>query len=286
MSHEHAHLSDESLLRAIDGELSSRRRESHDIHLARCEHCRSRLRAIRSAAAAAERTAAPTPIARPYGEMRTRLRTGLAARSAELDRSWRFRLSRHAATLSPAMLAVAAIAVVVVAFSLTRQQRARFPAHNGIEAGALPIRALTPGATAPVSTEELCAGRGPSHEEIAPAVRQAVLRDYGMEGLPETEYELDYLITPELGGSSDRRNLWPERYGSRVWNARVKDELERLLPTLVCRGSLELQTAQTDIAADWIGAYKKYFRTDRPVESRARAVRDVTRDPAESDSIR
>ena len=61
-----------------------------------------------------------------------------------------------------------------------------------------------------------------------------------MEGVPAHEYELDYLITPELGGSGDRRNLWPERYGARVWNARVKDELEQLLPQLVCRGEVDL----------------------------------------------
>ncbi len=179
--------------------------------------------------------------------------------------------------MSPAVLAVAALAVVVFAVYFSRQHDApRLAAHHAtdlLEPGALPIRALTPGATAPVSTEELCAGRGPVKEEIAPEVRQAVLRDYGMEGLPETEYELDYPITPELGGSSDRRNLWPERYGSRVWNARVKDELERLLPALVCGGRVDLHTAQRDIAADWIGAYKKYFRTDRPVQNEARVAR-------------
>ena len=279
MSHDQRHLSDESLLRAIDGELSPRLRASHDIHLASCDRCASRLQAIRSAADAAAKCAAETTsIAPARGDLRTRLRTSLAARSVELDRSWRFHLARHVATMSPAMLTVAAIAVVAFAVYLARHQgAARFPAHSAVEileAGALPIRALTPGATASVTTEELCAGRGPSKEEIAPAVRQAVLRDYGMEGLPETEYELDYLITPELGGSSDRRNLWPERYGSRVWNARVKDELEGLLPTLVCRGSIDLRTAQSDIAADWIRAYKKYFRTDRPVRSQARAGRD------------
>ena len=101
------------------------------------------------------------------------------------------------------------------------------------------------------------------------AVRQAVLRDYRMEDVPAHEYELDYLITPELGGSGDRLNLWPERYGARVWNARVKDELEHLLPQLVCRGQVDLATAQRDIAANWIAAYKKYFHTDRPVGTRA-----------------
>ena len=279
MAHEERLLPDESLLCAIDGELSPLRRASYDIHLATCERCASRLKAVRAAAdAASEIAAVPTPIAPAQSEMRTRLRARLAAHSVELDRSWRFRVERSASAMSPAVLTVAAIAIVVFAVYFSREPSApRFASHNATdlpEAGALPIRALTPGAIAPVSIEELCAGRGPVKEEIAPEVRQAVLRDYGMEGLPETEYELDYLITPELGGSSDRRNLWPERYGSRVWNARVKDELERLLPALVCGGRIDLHTAQRDISADWIGAYKKYFRTDRPVQSEARAVQN------------
>ena len=136
----------------------------------------------------------------------------------------------------------------------------------------LPVRSLTPGATRRVQLDELCAGRESGERPISPAVRQAVLRDYRMEEVPAHEYELDYLITPELGGSGDRRNLWPERYGARIWNARVKDELEQLLPQLVCRGEVDLAMAQRDIAANWIAAYKKYFRTDGPVRTSARAV--------------
>ena len=98
-------------------------------------------------------------------------------------------------------------------------------------------------------------------------MRQAVVRDYSMELVSAHDYELDYLITPELGGSDDRRNLWPERYSSDLWNARVKDELERLLPRLVCAGTVPLATAQRDMATGWIAAYQKYFRTDRPLHA-------------------
>ncbi|HMB80464.1 MAG TPA: hypothetical protein VKI43_10385 [Vicinamibacterales bacterium] len=208
-------------------------------------------------------------------KLRERLRVSLAQRSAELDRSWRFQLARRLSMPTPAAWAAAVIVLVIAGGYVMQQQIGRMRANGSpatLEAGALPIPALTPGATARVTADELCAGHGPSKEEIAPAVRLAVLRDYGMEGLPDAEYELDYLITPELGGSSDRRNLWPERYGSRVWNARVKDELEELLPGLVCRGAVDLTTAQRDIAADWIAAYKKYFHTDRPVLTQARAA--------------
>jgi hypothetical protein len=78
-------------------------------------------------------------------------------------------------------------------------------------------------------------------------------------------YQVDYLITPELGGASDIRNLWPEPYGDTVWSAHVKDQLEDRLHRMVCRGDVDLTTAQHDISTDWIAAYRKYFHADRPV---------------------
>lgn len=134
-----------------------------------------------------------------------------------------------------------------------------------IEAGALPVAALTPGATVDIDVRDVCDQTPPPAQEIGAAVRLAVLRSYGMETVPPNEYELDYLITPQLGGSPDARNLWPQRYGARVWNASVKDQLEDLLPRLVCEGRIDLRTAQKDIAADWVSAYRKYFKTAAPL---------------------
>jgi hypothetical protein len=78
-------------------------------------------------------------------------------------------------------------------------------------------------------------------------------------------YEVDYLITPELGGTTDIRNLWPEPYYDTAWNAHVKDQLEERLHEMVCRGDVDLATAQQDISKDWIAAYRKYFHTDHPI---------------------
>jgi hypothetical protein len=36
---------------------------------------------------------------------------------------------------------------------------------------------------------------------------------------------------------------------------------------MVCAGQLDLSAAQRDIATDWIAAYKKYFRTDKPLSN-------------------
>ncbi len=88
-----------------------------------------------------------------------------------------------------------------------------------------------------------------------------------MENVSTRTYELDALITPELGGTTEPENLWPQRYESPVWNARVKDELEQLLPKLVCSSRVDLAQAQQDIATDWVAAYKRYFKTDAPLQA-------------------
>jgi hypothetical protein len=138
--------------------------------------------------------------------------------------------------------------------------------RSAIHCLALPVASITPGATWDVDVEELCSG-ATRMRPITSAMRAEVLNAYGVEELPADQYELDYLITPELGGATDARNLWPQRYQSPVWNARVKDELERLLPRLVCSRKLDLATAQREMASDWIAAYKKYFNTDVPLEA-------------------
>ena len=96
-------------------------------------------------------------------------------------------------------------------------------------------------------------------------MRRKVFEMYGVTPPQPDAYEVDYLITPELGGATDIRNLWPEPYGNTVWNAHVKDQLEDLLHEKVCRGDLDLATAQHDISTDWIAAYRKYFHVERPI---------------------
>jgi hypothetical protein len=44
----------------------------------------------------------------------------------------------------------------------------------------------------------------------------------------------------------------------------VKDGLEIKLHKLVCAGQLDLKTAQSEIASNWIGSYKKYISKSPP----------------------
>ena len=175
---------------------------------------------------------------------------------------WQGRVLAGAAAIAAVMLLVRVIAPSA-------------PSMQAGEADALPVAALTPGATWNVTVEELCAGGGRQQRPLPPLVRHQVLRGYGMESVPADEYELDYLVTPELGGAPDAQNIWPQRYRSRIWNAHVKDQLEELLPRLVCEGRVPLRTAQRDIAADWIGAYKRYFATEVPLPRSRRLPADA-----------
>ena len=72
------------------------------------------------------------------------------------------------------------------------------------------------------------------------------------------DYEEDHLISLELGGApSAEANLWPEPYNAPE-GARVKDQLENKLHTLICGGTITLATAQLAIATNWWVAYQTY----------------------------
>jgi len=223
------HLSDDTLVALVDGELGRADAADARAHLDECGECAARL-------------------AR-FGHVSRALNEGLRRRRRRAVR-----------------VAVAVAATAVCVCALGSSHSSPFPRLSAAELRRpLPVRYLTPGVVRPVSSADVCAADPELEPPAIPAdVRRMVLRSYGAADLPEREYELDYLITPALGGAADPRNLWPERYASPTWNARVKDELEDLLHRMVCSGALSLSAAQRDMAGDWIAAYKRYFHTERP----------------------
>jgi hypothetical protein len=145
----------------------------------------------------------------------------------------------------------------------------------GVGAASVPDAALTPGAMLVVTKEDVCAApRIDAFTPIPSSLADSVFQNYGIRNPQPRAYEVDYLITPALGGSTDIRNLWPQPYSAGTWNARIKDALEDHLHQLVCGGELELSTAQSDISTNWIAAYKRYFRTERPLPQHFSFVKD------------
>ena len=119
-----------------------------------------------------------------------------------------------------------------------------------------PDHRLTPGATfAGATRADVCtAGWSAAHRNVSASKRRAVFVRYHLTSVPKA-YEVDHLISLELGGSNDIKNLWPEKYAG-TWGARTKDRLENRLHSLVCKGTISLATAQHEIAGDWIASFK------------------------------
>jgi hypothetical protein len=153
-------------------------------------------------------------------------------------------------------LAGAAMLACVVAMASWYRHRLH-PAY-------VPSPALTPGLARAVDREQLCNSELPKNQVVTADMRRRVFEVYGIANADPQAYEVDYLITPALGGAEDIRNLWPQPYVATAWNARVKDALEDRLRDMVCRGEVDLSDAQRDIATNWVAAYKKYFRTNNP----------------------
>ncbi len=238
---DNTHLSGEELLLAADGEFAPP-------HLAQCADCRARLAELESTvgecAAAYQRQL--NPLAPPMAGPRARLLERLSLRN-----QWR------------------RFAVAAAGFGLLAMAGYQWKTAAEYEPGVAPRRNLTPGATLAVTAREVCAADFAQNIPAIPEpVQRKVFETYGISNARADAYEVDYLITPELGGATTIRNLWPEPYHAPVWNAHVKDDLENRLHRMVCSGELELATAQREIAANWITAYKKYFRSDRPVAGR------------------
>ncbi len=125
---------------------------------------------------------------------------------------------------------------------------------------------MTPGAVLPVTKEDICVpGYSKKVRNVPVSVKRKVYAAYGITSYKSGEYEIDHLISLQLGGSNSVKNLWPQSYLTQPWNAHVKDALENRLHSEVCKGNIDLATAQHEIATDWIAAYQKYFHTQLPL---------------------
>lgn len=123
----------------------------------------------------------------------------------------------------------------------------RCHAQNG-----LPDSSCTPGDVFPsVTTDQICkAGYAGSVRNVPQSEKDQVYAEYGIVQHPPGAYEIDHLVSLELGGSNDIRNLWPEAALPKP-GFHEKDSVENFLHVQVCSGKMTLQDAQTGIAKNW-----------------------------------
>jgi hypothetical protein len=271
MSTSSPHPDDSVLIAAIDRELTASRQAAIDAHLRDCALCRVRAAELLTASNDVRSLARDNHDTARHHRARARLLDALRHDAAGEARPPAESLLHRTSTLQwlAALATVATLLLMFVAPRVRSPQPA--DASRDTPAGVLPITTLTPGSIAPLTASQLCSGQRPVN--VVPVdVERRVLKAYKMENVPAQDYEMDALITPELGGTSDAANVWPQRYGGGVWNARVKDEIEDYLRDAVCRGDLELQTAQHDLANNWVAAYRKYLHRTMPGPSASHIV--------------
>jgi hypothetical protein len=103
---------------------------------------------------------------------------------------------------------------------------------------------------------------------VPASVKRQVFAEYfgRVPGMPG-HYEINRLISLELGGSNDPKNLRPESYYTEPFNAHVKDKLEDHMAANVRKelkkhghnaAAVLLKQYQKEIATDWVAAYHRY----------------------------
>jgi hypothetical protein len=285
MMQENPHLSDQDLLLWADGELSSQHAAEIQRHLSTCWTCRTRTAELEHVIAdfvhiyRHEFDVKLPPIEGPRALLKAHLAEGMASSRAGSNGWFNRRRQVRAASAVAAVLLLAGVVIRISLHGNARSESRQTTYLSSI--GAIPNASLTPGATDPTSFQDVCSAKFSTNDPaISDSLRREVLKEYGLSDASSNSYEIDYLVTPQLGGTTNIRNLWPEPSFNTVWNARVKDALEDRLHDLVCSGRLDLATAQREISENWVAAYKKYFRTDEPLQKRSgwRAISTSRRD--------
>lgn len=255
------HITEADLLLLADGELSPGKTERARTHLADCPECAARWAAMQQGLA---------EIAAAYDQVhpavwdasgpRAQLRVSLARERSSIAKESSF----SAALIGRNLAYICALALLVaIGLQLVNRQSWREWIAGS---KPLPDPRYTPGLARQASLAELCAmNREEVVRSVPASVQRQVFQEYGIRDAASSKFEVDYLITPGLGGSDNLKNLWPEPHSDTIWNSYVKDQLEDRLHRMVCEGNVPLEQAQRDIADNWISAYKKYYQTDQPL---------------------
>lgn len=124
--------------------------------------------------------------------------------------------------------------------------------------GPLQDTQCTPGDILPNATkEQICkSGYASSVRNVPTSVKNKVYAEYGIAHHIAGQYEVDHLVSLELGGSNDISNLWPEAASPKP-GFHEKDKVENYLHDQVCSGAVSLQQAQIEIATNWLNIYNQ-----------------------------
>ena len=160
-------------------------------------------------------------------------------------------------TTSVGLSAVAA--VVAVSLTLSSVAFAAVGTFRHCHGEPLNDLLVTPGVTFRVTVATICQpGYSTGMRNVPESEKNQVYVEYGITHRVTGQYEIDHLISLELGGSNAIGNLWPELNDHPHGYLNSKDILENRLHSL-CTGKISLRSAQTLIASNWVTTYHRFL---------------------------
>jgi hypothetical protein len=127
-----------------------------------------------------------------------------------------------------------------------------------LPAGTYPVSSMTPGALLTIRRADVCSrGWAGAHRHVTQGQRHAVFLSYGISYDQHGSYELDHLVSLELGGSNVNANLWPEPHHTALsqgpdFGSFTKDRVENAAHAAVCSYRMRLRDAQQLERTDWV----------------------------------
>jgi hypothetical protein len=124
--------------------------------------------------------------------------------------------------------------------------------------GGLQDFACTPGDIIKSATKkQICTpGYAGSVRNVPQSLKNKVYAAYGVKTRKPGQYEVDHLVSLQLGGSNDISNLWPEINAPKP-GFHEKDRVENYLHDQLCKGKMSLKEVQVAIATNWLAVYEK-----------------------------
>jgi hypothetical protein len=136
--------------------------------------------------------------------------------------------------------------------------------------GPLPDSTCSPGSAFPLATIQvngvaqadppsvivgyICvSGYTKNVRNVPTAEKDAVFAEYGIVSHKTGEYEIDHIISLELGGDNEITNLYPQPALPEP-GFHTKDKIENCLHAKVCSGAMKLADVQQLISTDWTQA--------------------------------
>lgn len=99
--------------------------------------------------------------------------------------------------------------------------------------------------------------------------RRVFIKYFGRVPDNTSDFEIDHIVSLELGGADEEANLFPQSYKTFQWNAHTKDRLENRMAALVRweyktngteAATVLLHRLQSEILTNWTNAFGKYLK--------------------------